>query len=55
MNIIKKLFHRCDMKTIETHSNINKGEIWIQQCKKCGRKQRVIFDSKGKCLDIKDI
>ena len=54
MNVIKKLFHNCDMKIIETRSN-KKGTIWIQQCKKCDKKQKVLFDSKGRCRDIKNI
>ena len=52
--VIDRFFHKCDFKTIEIPSSNKKGEIWIQECK-CGKKQRVLFDDKGRCRDIKPL
>ena len=47
-------FHKCNFKTIEIPASNEKGEIWIQECE-CNKKQRVLFDSKGRCRDIKPL
>lgn len=52
--IIDRFFHKCNFKTIEIPVSNEKGEIWIQECK-CGKKQKVLFDDKGKCRDIKPL
>ena len=46
-----KVFHTCKMKTIGIPASNEKGEIWIQDCE-CGKKTKVIFDSKGSCKCI---
>lgn len=51
---LKKLFHKCDFKTIEVPHSNEKGEIWIQKCQ-CGQKQKVLFDAKGNCKSINKI
>lgn len=50
-DFFKKLFHKCDFKTIEVPASNEKGEIWIQECQ-CGQKQKVLFDGKGNCRSI---
>lgn len=51
---IDRFFHKCDFKMIEIPTSNKKGEIWIQECK-CGKKQRVLFDNKGRCRDVKPL
>ncbi len=49
---IKKLFHRCKMKTVDMPHSNRKGEIWIQECV-CGKQQEVMFNRNGDCVSIK--
>ncbi len=49
---IKKLFHRCKMKTVDVPHSNRKGEIWIQECV-CGKQQEVMFNHNGDCVSIK--
>lgn len=53
-NSLLKLFHRCKFETINIPHSNQKGEIWLQQCK-CSNKREVLFDSAGKCRQIKQL
>jgi hypothetical protein len=53
-NLISKMLHKCDFKITNIPSSNEKGEIWIEACN-CGKTQRVLFDNKGNCIDIKPL
>ena len=48
----KSMFHKCKMETIDVPHSNKKGEIWIQQCKECGKKQEVMFNNEGECVRV---
>ncbi len=52
--VINRFFHICKFETINIPHSNKKGEIWLQQCK-CSNKREVLFDSQGRCRQIKQI
>ena len=49
-----KLFHRCKFMFENFEAKNIKGTIQIEKCK-CGKKRRIIFNSKDECISIKAV
>lgn len=45
----------CSMEIIKILNSNSLGEIWIRRCSICGKKEKVVFDSMGNCLSIRNI